>query len=154
MFASLLSRKAICNHWHTSLLAISPSPSPSVHFHIHCLPQSTIPFSLELLFSVPQTPSAANGEKILRDHSQTLCKDGDLVAHNYKCDVAIKSFHTAPWSSGNPVEEETEGVEETEGMEDTRSIRHSKTTEQSSYKLTEPEAACTWYPRVCTRSSA
>jgi hypothetical protein len=43
--------------------------------------------------------------------------------------------------------------EETDGMENTRRIRSSRTTEQSQYKLTEPEAASTEPTQVLTRSA-
>lgn len=55
--------------------------------------------------------------------------------------------------SGNPMEEEAEGVRETKGMEDTRKTRPHKIPEQSSYELTETEAAtteCTWVYTKCS----
>jgi hypothetical protein len=54
-------------------------------------------------------------------------------------------------SSGNLAEEELERVVvgDTEGTENTRRTRPSKTTEQSSYELTETEAARTGPTQVC-----
>lgn len=123
-------------------------------------PASLPPTITHSLFTGPFTFSVSNSfccrwEK-LRGRSQVFCRDEqhNLRAHNSKCDVAVKSSHTAIWSSGNPVEEETEGVGKTEGMGDTRSTRPSKTIEQSSYKLTETDAACTGCPQAFNRSSA
>lgn len=46
-------------------------------------------------------------------------------------------------SSGNPEEEEVEGVGETEETKDTRRMRPSKMAEQRSYELAETEAGST-----------
>lgn len=54
--------------------------------------------------------------------------------------------------SGNPAEEEVKGVNDPEGVEDTKKISPSNQHGQSSYELTETDAA---YPRstqVSTKS--
>jgi hypothetical protein len=56
-------------------------------------------------------------------------------------------------SLGNLMEEDAEGVWESKWIEETRITRPFKSTEQSSYELTETEAASTKTGRVCTRSS-
>ncbi|CAO2600523.1 hypothetical protein LEMLEM_LOCUS10344, partial [Lemmus lemmus] len=54
-------------------------------------------------------------------------------------------------SSGKIMEEKANGAGETEGTEDPRRARTSKTTEQSSYELTETEAASAGPAQVETR---
>jgi hypothetical protein len=56
-------------------------------------------------------------------------------------------------SSGDPVEEETEGTGR-QGIEDTRRTRPSKIKEPSSYAVTEIEATSAGPAGVCTRSLA
>jgi hypothetical protein len=53
---------------------------------------------------------------------------------------------------GNLMEEDVEGVWEPKWIEETRRTRPFKSTEQSSYELTETEVASTETARVCTRS--
>jgi len=52
------------------------------------------------------------------------------------------------------MEEEAEGVWEPESMEDIRRKGPSKSTEETSYELTESASASTGPTWVCTRSSA
>ena len=57
-------------------------------------------------------------------------------------------------SLGNLMEEDAEGVWESKWIEETRITRPFKSTEQSSYELTEKEAARTGSAQPYTRFSA
>ena len=56
-------------------------------------------------------------------------------------------------SLGNLMEEDAEGVWESKWIEETRITRPFKSTEQSSYELTETEVASTGSTWLCTMLS-
>jgi hypothetical protein len=103
--------------------------------------------------SPQRLPPAEDGSKYRDSQADIMQRVRDLRIHSSKWDISIKSL---PQSSGNSVEEEADGMGNKEWTKGPRRTKPSKATEQSSYELTETEAAITgpptwvlWTPVPC-----
>lgn len=71
------------------------------------------------------------------------------TSRHYVESLHLKSaLNSSPQSSGNPLEEEPEGIE------DIRGTRPSDSTKQATSEYTETETACKRPAEVCNMSSA
>ena len=103
------------------------------------------------IFREPSSCHMADGNRYRKPQPDSVQRVWDLRTRIPKLCISIKSL---PQSSGNPTEEKVERVQEPGRVEDTAQTRPLHQHKQSSYKLTETEAACTRPAQVYARPSA
>lgn len=94
------------------------------------------------LWHIHTTASTCNLFISLLEDSSTVSRYNSVcLTHSVYFTLSVHSL--IQWKPGNPVQEEAEGLWQPEGTEDTKRRRPSNPTEQSSWELTETEAAST-----------